>query len=506
MDLHEHQQEAIDRMGKIALSGGTLLIKGKAGTGKSTVVERGLKRLKEVAPKRNIIACAFTNKAVGRMKEIGFPKDSCMTGHQLMYQTTIFFRAMTSYKALTIEGSLVTSAIKVLRKKGEAYAAEDLAPSVIIHDGDDVREECLAERIDAATQFLREVSKGSFDTETQTILRDDFNASDIILVDEVGMMPLDIMNDIIARYDTVIMMGDHRQLEPVDGEDTINVIEPDLTVELTKVFRSDSDVIKWADAAETDTLGVLPPISLKENPHVAGDDWQSIVFTNNDVFWVCHGMRTVKGISGRPQPGEPLISLKKITAINKIKTTREKATRGLKEYRDQLQYKMQLKNRISLLDDAELEALKNLKRIKPPYTIESIPENPDEVWMVIKKPIFKNEMFKATGPAFEFDGDVYIGIDLGDGKEWYVETVKFWSMSIDEYKLARKVGTLGVFFSYAITAHRSQGSEFENVLIQVRDKISEAWMDSGDDQRPRWNYTAITRAKNQALLCSRILP
>ena len=49
-------------------------------------------------------------------------------------------------------------------------------------------------------------------------------------------------------------------------------------------------------------------------------------------------------------------------------------------------------------------------------------------------------------------------------------------------------------YAYAITCHKSQGSEFDNLLVynQPVGRTSE--------DRSRWLYTAITRAKNKLTL------
>jgi exodeoxyribonuclease-5 len=52
---------------------------------------------------------------------------------------------------------------------------------------------------------------------------------------------------------------------------------------------------------------------------------------------------------------------------------------------------------------------------------------------------------------------------------------------------------LQVKFSYAVTCHKAQGSEFDSVVV-----FDESWL-FGED-RSRWLYTAITRAKKRLLI------
>jgi exodeoxyribonuclease-5 len=49
-------------------------------------------------------------------------------------------------------------------------------------------------------------------------------------------------------------------------------------------------------------------------------------------------------------------------------------------------------------------------------------------------------------------------------------------------------------FAYAITCHKSQGSEFESILVN-NENFGKTY-----DERIRWTYTAITRARKMCYL------
>ena len=63
---------------------------------------------------------------------------------------------------------------------------------------------------------------------------------------------------------------------------------------------------------------------------------------------------------------------------------------------------------------------------------------------------------------------------------------------------ARSLDLRGMFvranYGYALTVHRSQGSEWNRALV-VLDRET-----SSDDGR-RWLYTSLTRAKSEVVLC-----
>lgn len=63
----------------------------------------------------------------------------------------------------------------------------------------------------------------------------------------------------------------------------------------------------------------------------------------------------------------------------------------------------------------------------------------------------------------------------------------------DLIKDHRDRSTILADYAYAITCHKSQGSEYDSVL--VLDELASTW------NPKRWRYTAATRAKNQLIYC-----
>jgi len=59
--------------------------------------------------------------------------------------------------------------------------------------------------------------------------------------------------------------------------------------------------------------------------------------------------------------------------------------------------------------------------------------------------------------------------------------------------------TLNIFdFGYVITTHKSQGSEWDNVIV-----FEERFPKATDEEYSKWLYTAVTRAKKNLLLIGR---
>ena len=88
-----------------------------------------------------------------------------------------------------------------------------------------------------------------------------------------------------------------------------------------------------------------------------------------------------------------------------------------------------------------------------------------------------------------------------DGDRLYKEVQKDYVDETSNYKRFQKIknnkyfNALQVKFSYAITCHKSQGGQWENVFIEqpyLPDGMSKDYL--------RWLYTAITRAKSKLYL------
>ena len=84
----------------------------------------------------------------------------------------------------------------------------------------------------------------------------------------------------------------------------------------------------------------------------------------------------------------------------------------------------------------------------------------------------------------------------------YQEVNKDYADVLSKYQRYKKVkenpyfNALQVKFAYAITCHKSQGGQWDNIFIE------QAWLPTGevDKEYLRWLYTAITRAKKKLYL------
>ena len=92
-------------------------------------------------------------------------------------------------------------------------------------------------------------------------------------------------------------------------------------------------------------------------------------------------------------------------------------------------------------------------------------------------------------------------LSFEDGNRLYKNVLEDYSSERSKYKQFLKVkknsffNSLQVKYSYAITCHKSQGGQWENVFIE------KPYLKEGPNKDYlRWLYTAITRAKESLFL------
>lgn len=101
------------------------------------------------------------------------------------------------------------------------------------------------------------------------------------------------------------------------------------------------------------------------------------------------------------------------------------------------------------------------------------------------------DTIKATTPSLSYE----------DGNRLYLEVMKDYAHEKSKYKKFLGVknnkyfNALQVKFSYAITCHKSQGGQWNTVFVE------QPYLPNGiDKEYLRWLYTAVTRAKKQLYL------
>ncbi len=260
----------------------------------------------------------------------------------------------------------------------------------------------------------------------------------LIVIDECSMVDEALGNDLLSFGKPVLVLGDPAQLPPVRGEGFFTNAEPDIM--LTEVHRQakDSPIINMATIIREG--GRLEIGEYGDSRVVKRDGITSFDVLEADTVLVGKNatrtaynrrIRELRDITAPfPQVGEKLICLRN----SRVKKT--------------------LNGSIWMVGDAK----KRSKRDKASQQIRLSVRAED--WPADSKTI-----------------DINVREEFFLGDEAHLE----WE---------QKRGTDEFTFGYALTVHKSQGSQWDRIVIFDEGAVfrEEAW---------RWRYTAITRAAQQ---------
>jgi exodeoxyribonuclease-5 len=283
----------------------------------------------------------------------------------------------------------------------------------------------------------------------------DFSA---IIIDEASMISQYIWEDLTSYNIPIVAIGDHGQLPPVEG--TFNLMEkPDLF--LTEIHRqaSNSPIIQLSKFIRE--KGFMPNIL---TPNVFRLNWESkecqtvwnklnfdeslmcLCGFNYSRVWLNQHIRDKAGFTKPdPYPSERVICLKN--------------------------------NRIAKIMNGQVGTL---------------------TWLVPYRKTLDRMVVQFDDRAVPFEGIVHDGCF---GKESYDD---IFDNSIITKEMKKEVledgyqdGIHFFDFGYAISVHKSQGSEWRRVVLF--EQRSRYW---DDDYYKRWLYTGVTRATEKLFVIS----
>ena len=366
-------------------------------------------------------------------------------------------------------------------------------------------------RYDAALQTLHVILYGSPDEHGIWVPKTaDMDESTLVIIDEASMISIEVWND-IQKYISptgakIILIGDGFQLPPVGGESQ----DPHLMdrfiskgYQLVNVVRqaAESGIIKWATALRvnksilypnesTDDVVILEEKELLEkyyNDIINNEDSIVIVSTNRD--------RTrINGLARQRKFGENAsINLvndgEHLIVVNNSKFKRKNGETFIYEGNDILPSEV-----------IEVEYVDKMVWNKETKQ-KDIP-----VYQKTKIYAFKDKDGNPILVAPELETASLHGgsITLADKLKGKDDMDKLGKAFPDHVIFNPKSGkhqfsdmTNVVTYGYAITAHKSQGSEWKNVYV-AKDFGWAKFMD--DEGKARWLYTAITRASENLFL------
>lgn len=289
---------------------------------------------------------------------------------------------------------------------------------------------------------------------------------DIVIVDEVSMAPKTLMDLLFRHQCYVVCLGDPFQLPPVDkDEDNGLLAHPHIFLDEVMRQAKESEIIRLTmDIRDGSSIAynkqgkealILPKTELNTGMYNWAD--QILVGTNAMRQNVNTQMRSMLGFEGGPQEGDKVICLR--------------------NYWDNFS-----ENEGDPLVNGTIGTLKNgFKTFRDfPYYIKADKHRFD-VWQanfVVGEDCFENT---------EID---YQMLTTG-------EKCCDWRLAYQLGKLKNKLGEVvpkEFTYAYAITCHKSQGSEWDKVLV-----LEESFP-FDRTEHARWLYTACTRASEKLVL------
>ena len=290
------------------------------------------------------------------------------------------------------------------------------------------------------------------------------NPYKIIVVDEVSMLPKPMWDLLLSHKVYVLATGDPGQLPPIDKESDNHVLDhPHVFLDEIMRQAQDSEIIRlsmWI--REGKPLSAFPcenaQVQIYDKSQVVSGmyNWadQILCATNDKRIQINNIVRSQKGFGPEPQIGDKIISLR-----NHWDWSSQNGAWALTN------------GSIGIIDHMER------KNVFVPRSIydKSIP------YLYTRMVLDDNDKFD------------YIPIDynaLKNGtptlnpKQMY-QMSKNKNLPEPPYDFA---------YSYAITTHKAQGSEWSKVLV------FEEWFPNVAEDHKRWLYTAITRASEKLVI------
>ena len=289
---------------------------------------------------------------------------------------------------------------------------------------------------------------------------------DVIVVDEVSMAPKSLMELLFKHQVYVICLGDPFQLPPIDKDEDNHLLDnPHIFLDEIMRQEEDSEIIQLTmkirnqepiDYFNGNEIKIIPYSDLNTGVLQWGD--QILTATNAKRQAINNQMRALQGRTGEPVDGDKIICLRNYWEDS------------------------------SLNGDALING-----------TI-GILQNSFQTWREIPRfvqsDIRKFDVLVGDLVVPEIN-DVYQMTEIDRQMIITGEKCCGWQLS---YKLGKLRPTYGEIvpkefaYAYAITTHKSQGSEWPRVVVLEEkfpfDKVEHA----------RWLYTACTRASERLVL------
>jgi|TARA_B110000495_G_C23038578_1_gene621429 exodeoxyribonuclease-5 len=273
--------------------------------------------------------------------------------------------------------------------------------------------------------------------------------ADLVVIDEASMIGQGVHEDLLSYGVPLLYVGDHGQLPPIN--ESFNLMQdPMLRLETPHRFSENSPLIKLSMLARLE--GRIPFGQFSDN--VKKLPRSEISKPNGDIEKFVKSKSLLDG------------SAVIVCGFNK---TRIGLNAKIRDYNDFAEHTPMIGDRVI--------CLKNNKRSNVPLYNGA---------HGTLRHIVKNPRLEYANSVIEMDG---VNEDMFRGKMLYGAFAK---EKFNSYETAP--GQEVFDYGYAITAHKSQGSEFEKVMVIEEGKY--VWRENWN----KWLYTAVTRSSGQLLI------
>lgn len=296
----------------------------------------------------------------------------------------------------------------------------------------------------------------------------------IVVVDEASMVSQEILDELLSRPNIYILfLGDPAQLEPVGGELTDILKHPHIFLDEIMRQALDSGIIRMSmmiregqsfDGFKSDDVQVLSPSALSTGMLT----WADIVLcgTNKTRTMLNQKIRELQGKTGAPQDGDKLICLQNYWRYlsspfdgsgNKIE--RAPLVNGC----------------IGTFTNPQLKTIPyNIKSKRYPKYIDCL--------------CYQGKFITELGEVYP---DFRVNVNALDHGKYYMDKNDERDIyhGYDRNRIPKDM-----YYGYAITTWKSQGSEWDKVLLICERFPYER------EERKKFLYTACTRASSKLVV------